>query len=189
MRKIVTWLKSKSKIVVAITTSAIVGGATTAAALAAIPDSNGVIHACYRSSGLVANGSVRIVENAEACNNNETPITWNQQGPAGPAGADLRASGYILADGTLDQAHTVNVTAFKTTLDELSQVNGFCLKTTFVPVLGHATEGTPVEVRSPSMPVSTQAVESACGSDYNVWWPGRVGTEYPFVIERDPTYN
>ncbi len=47
-----------------------------------IPDSSGVIHACYSNS----QGSVRIVESASDCKNNETAITWNQTGPAGSPG-------------------------------------------------------------------------------------------------------
>lgn len=47
-----------------------------------IPDSSGVIHACYAQS----NGSVRLVESAADCKNSETAITWNQTGPTGPQG-------------------------------------------------------------------------------------------------------
>jgi hypothetical protein len=47
---------------------------------AAIPDPNGVIHACYRS-----NGNLRLVDKS-SCTANETAISWNQTGPAGPPG-------------------------------------------------------------------------------------------------------
>lgn len=54
---------------------------------AAIPDAEGVIHGCYRSSGLLANGDLRIIDSdTQICNNNETKITWNQTGPQGPPG-------------------------------------------------------------------------------------------------------
>src|SRR5262245_32343437 len=66
-------------VVVAIMAAAI------AIAQAAIPDSNGVIHACYKS-----NGQIRVVNSAANCDANETALTWNQTGPQGvpgPAGA------------------------------------------------------------------------------------------------------
>jgi hypothetical protein len=62
------------------------------AAFAAIPDSNGTIHACYQK----ANGNLRVVESTNECRKNETAIAWNQAGaqgsigatgPAGPTGA------------------------------------------------------------------------------------------------------
>lgn len=46
-----------------------------------IPNSNGVIHSCYKS-----NGDLKVVESAAACKNNETHLTWNQTGVAGPVG-------------------------------------------------------------------------------------------------------
>jgi hypothetical protein len=53
-------------------------------AQAAIPDSNGVIHACYKS-----NGAIRVVNSAANCKANETALTWNQTGP-GRAGTSRR---------------------------------------------------------------------------------------------------
>jgi hypothetical protein len=49
---------------------------------AAIPDANGVIHACYRSDG-----DLRLIDKTN-CTNDETALTWNLQGPQGPAGPD-----------------------------------------------------------------------------------------------------
>lgn len=60
-------------------------------AFATIPDSGGVIHACYSDS----NGSLRVVDGTD-CKSHETALSWNTQGtpgptgpqgPAGPAGA------------------------------------------------------------------------------------------------------
>lgn len=56
-------------------------------AYAAIPDSQGVIHGCYRNSGLLANGQLRIIDgDSQTCNSNEAAISWNQTGPQGPPG-------------------------------------------------------------------------------------------------------
>lgn len=49
-------------------------------AYASIPDSAGVIHACYVKSG----GALRVVDSA--CKSSETSLSWNQNGVPGPAG-------------------------------------------------------------------------------------------------------
>jgi hypothetical protein len=53
-------------------------------AWAAIPDSTGVIHACYANKG----GALRVIDTAATttCKSTEQPLTWNQQGIQGPAG-------------------------------------------------------------------------------------------------------
>jgi hypothetical protein len=79
-------------------------------AYAAIPDGDGVIHACYDKQL----GQVRIVDTGpnpvpKGCGKNEVAISWNQTGPQGPAGppgppgpgtADAFAG--INNEGTLD---------------------------------------------------------------------------------------
>lgn len=74
-------------IVIGIVTAAALG----VAVVTSIPDSAGVIHACY---GKIT-GNVRIVETASQCHSSlERPITWRQagepgpQGPAGPIGPE-----------------------------------------------------------------------------------------------------
>jgi len=57
-------------------------------AFAQIPDSNGVIHACYHT----ANGGIRVVDDPSECTSGEAALEWYQtgaagaQGPAGPQG-------------------------------------------------------------------------------------------------------
>ena len=51
-------------------------------AWAAIPDSNGVIHGCYRSGA----GDLRVVESGTDCKSNEIAVQWNQRGPQGIPG-------------------------------------------------------------------------------------------------------
>src|SRR3954447_25786623 len=66
----------------------IVAASGVGAALASIPDSAGVIHACYKSSG-----DLRVIEApAAACKNGETPLDWNANGKAGPTGSIAQAS-------------------------------------------------------------------------------------------------
>jgi hypothetical protein len=51
-------------------------------AYATIPDSQGVIRACYKTN----KGDIRVVDSG-ACAPGESPLSWNQTGPPGPAGA------------------------------------------------------------------------------------------------------
>lgn len=60
-------------------------GAGTAVAIAAIPASDGTIHACYSTTG-TPTGAARIVDETATCATNEKALTWNQTGPIGPAG-------------------------------------------------------------------------------------------------------
>jgi type VI secretion system secreted protein Hcp len=60
-------------------------GAGTAVAIAAIPASDGTIHACYATTG-TPTGAVRIVDEGQNCATGEQALTWNQTGPAGPSG-------------------------------------------------------------------------------------------------------
>jgi type VI secretion system secreted protein Hcp len=60
-------------------------GAGTAVAIAAIPASDGTIHACYSTTG-TPTGAARIVDETDTCAASEKALTWNQTGPTGPAG-------------------------------------------------------------------------------------------------------
>jgi len=61
-------------------------------AYAAIPDSGGVFHACYKKIG----GQVRLVNSASDCNSSESATQWNRNGPTGPTGpSDAYDSGQL----------------------------------------------------------------------------------------------
>jgi hypothetical protein len=64
----------------AILSASLVAGA----AYASIPDSSGVIHGCSQK----VNGQLRVIDTnqGQSCSAAETPISWNQTGPAGPQG-------------------------------------------------------------------------------------------------------
>lgn len=53
-------------------------------AYATIPDSNGVIHACYKTG----QGTLRLIDpsKSQACLDSETALNWSQTGPQGPQG-------------------------------------------------------------------------------------------------------
>jgi hypothetical protein len=79
--------KISRKLSLSVTLVSVIAFVCAGVAYASIPDSQNVIHACYRSSGLLANGQMRIIDSAsQSCAGNETAITWNQTGPQGPAG-------------------------------------------------------------------------------------------------------
>lgn len=71
------------------------------AAYAAIPDGNGVIHACY-NSGSNPSGQLRVIDTAGGgkCSKNEKALDFNQTGPRGPVGPQ----GATGATGTQGQA-------------------------------------------------------------------------------------
>jgi hypothetical protein len=54
-------------------------------AVASIPDSGGVIHACRKNT----DGSLRVIDTAvtTTCPSGWTALTWSQTGPTGPTGA------------------------------------------------------------------------------------------------------
>jgi hypothetical protein len=53
-----------------------------AVALAAIPDSSGVIHGCYQKNV----GNLRVIDTGDDCRPSEIAISWNETGPVGPVG-------------------------------------------------------------------------------------------------------
>jgi type VI secretion system secreted protein Hcp len=69
--------------------AAVVLGAGTAVAIAAIPSSDGVITACRVTTGTTP-GQLRVIDTEatppQTCTTNEATVTWNQTGPAGPQG-------------------------------------------------------------------------------------------------------
>lgn len=60
-----------------------------AIASASIPDSSGVIHACYQSPPPVHGANLQIIDTGAggSCGGGMVPLTWNQTGPQGPVGA------------------------------------------------------------------------------------------------------
>jgi type VI protein secretion system component Hcp len=65
--------------------AAVVLGAGTAVAIAAIPSSDGTIRGCYVTTG-TPSGQLRVIDEGQNCVAGEATLTWNQQGPTGPTG-------------------------------------------------------------------------------------------------------
>jgi len=81
------------------------GTGTALAATNSIPDSSGVIHACYKPN---ANGSLSplgVIDTAlpnGKCPANQREVDWNQTGPQGPAGAPGSKVSVITVQHTTD---------------------------------------------------------------------------------------
>jgi hypothetical protein len=85
-------------------------------AWAGIPDSGGVIHACYSANGAKGTGGAQlnIIDSDQAsCSRGQTAVTWNQQGADGAPGISgyeriVRSFQYTAIVGR-DQAPAVSV--------------------------------------------------------------------------------
>ncbi len=58
-------------------------------AYASIPDSGGVIHACYQSPPPSGGANLQVIDTDAGghCSGGKVELTWNQVGPQGPTGA------------------------------------------------------------------------------------------------------
>ncbi len=109
-------LSKKLGLVLAVVSAAIVGGATTAVVLAAIPDSGGTIHGCYRNNAGFTDpkGALRVIDSDlnQACTAQETALNWSNggSGSGGPKGYAFGVDN-IWGGGTvtLDAARTKNI--------------------------------------------------------------------------------
>jgi hypothetical protein len=75
---------ARKALVIALATAAVgaLGGTAFAVETASADSANTTIHACVSKLG----GFVRVVDNDTTCARTETPLSWNQTGPAGPQG-------------------------------------------------------------------------------------------------------
>ena len=83
MKKTIAFIKNKTMLLGAVLIATVVGSATTAMVMAAVPDSGGTIHGCYRNSSnlLDAKGALKIIDSAsENCTAQETALNWSQGG-------------------------------------------------------------------------------------------------------------
>lgn len=76
---------TRTRAILAAVLLAVVVGAT---AYAAIPDSGGQIHGCYKT-GTGNQGALRVIDTAkgQTCASGETALTWSQRGPTGSRGS------------------------------------------------------------------------------------------------------
>jgi hypothetical protein len=86
-------------------------------AYAAIPDSNGVVQACYQK----VNGQLRVIDTSKggSCNASETALSWNQTGPPGAKGT-TGAKGATGPPGPAGALESVQVVS-----DSVAGIGGF----------------------------------------------------------------
>jgi uncharacterized protein YjbI with pentapeptide repeats len=95
---ITVWLQKRGKSAALVVSGLAIGVSGSAMVMAAIPDADNNIHACYTPN---AGGSnVRIIDSAsQTCNEGETPIRWAQGGPTSvlvnTPGADLSRANFV----------------------------------------------------------------------------------------------
>ena len=76
------FVKGHLRMIAGLAIGLLVGSIGSVAVLAAVPNANGSIGICYRTSGLGANGQARIIDNAtQSCNSNEAAIAVNKATP------------------------------------------------------------------------------------------------------------
>jgi uncharacterized protein YjbI with pentapeptide repeats len=82
VHKLIALIK-QPKLVAVLAVGLLVGGAGGAVVMAAIPDTSGVIHGCYKNpSFLSSGGAVRIIDSAtQSCTSSETAVNWNSATP------------------------------------------------------------------------------------------------------------
>jgi len=76
MKSISKFLIGKGTYVLGLMIASLAGGILSAVVLAAIPDNNNQINACYSN----ANKTLKVTDPAGNCSGNETALSWSQQG-------------------------------------------------------------------------------------------------------------
>jgi hypothetical protein len=119
----------RKTLVLAATVLCVIAGTVVAAA--AIPDANGVIHACRKNNG----GTLRVIDTdaGQTCASNETALNWSQTGPQGPPGAGGISGLHVVSQNFTappnNPGFTVNATVPCPT-GEIAVSGGFILSST-----------------------------------------------------------
>jgi hypothetical protein len=152
-----------------ILTVVLVAGATAAAVTAAIPSGNGVIHACYKKSGVLR---VIDAEAGKSCAAKETPLSWStgeRPETVPPALVSLNN------DGTLNAAASRGVTSIKVvyfeTTNQPPQAYAVCFDLTVAPVWGTTSGGGYLAVSTSSISSDVEEISDRCGPGYNAVGP------------------
>jgi hypothetical protein len=156
MRKAVRFIKTKTGLLAIIVAATVVGGVMSAVVSAAIPDSGGTIHGCYRNSaGLFdSKGTLRVInsDNGETCTGSETGLTWSQGGVS-PTIHD--ANGQTIGDfiAYTSQGFTPGIQVYNHTLNRIVPIvmasdQSYVYGSTTVPVVFQSTDcsGTPYTI-------------------------------------------
>lgn len=104
---------TRTRLAQALASLSYLAGGAAGAAYAGIPDADGIIHACLKSSS-TNQGALRVIDTdkGQTCGNNESPLQWRQSSPEVPkvSASQTSGSGIIVAPGYNESA-TVSITA------------------------------------------------------------------------------
>ena len=155
MRKAVRFIKTKTGLLAIIVAATAVGGVMSAAVSAAIPDSGGTIHGCYRNSaGLFdSKGTLRVInsDSGETCTGSETRLIWSQGGGNIIHDANGQAVGDFIA--YTSQGFTPGIQVYNHTLNRIVPIvmasnQSYVYGSTTVPIVFQSTDcsGTPYTI-------------------------------------------
>lgn len=147
-----------------ITIAALAGAiliATAVTASASIPDSQAIIHGCYKTSN-PAKGVVIVIDTdaGQTCPSGTAPLNWNQTGPQGPVGPAGPAGppGPAGPAGPAGGAPTMTTSVVH--LDTTTSVQHF-IATVSCPAGMHAINGGPLDVHAgPDFPIADNSAVS-----------------------------
>lgn len=132
LRAVSRQLGKHTVFLVAIAMAAVVGGASTAFVMAAIPSSDGTIHACYDKTG----GKLNVIDSeaGKTCTNKQNPISWSQNG-GGTAEVIHDANGQVLGD-LVDATSPTNLQVYNHTVNRLIPIKTDGVSPTFTAGTG-----------------------------------------------------
>jgi hypothetical protein len=144
---------------------------TTAAVFAAIPSSDGTIHACYKTK----TGAIRAidVEAHHSCSAKEASLTWSQGTKEGTSPPLLAA---LNNDGTLNKAASRGVVSiklvfFKVPTSQPPEAYSVCFKLSVPPVWGTASGSGYLDVSTSPIPSDVNTLNERCGPGYDAVSP------------------
>jgi hypothetical protein len=168
MKKVIGFIMQKAKFLAAVTLAAIVGGASAAVVMAAIPDNSGVVHGCYRNN----NGTLRVVDNASAsCGGNETSVNWPST--SAPSSGAQTAYAAFNTDRTLNTSYSTHINSYKFVPSDPSDPDSagiYCFNVSFNPKFGLAMvdgDRFGAHTYTSLTPMGSTFLNDNCGLGYN----------------------
>lgn len=147
------------------------GGLTTAVVFAAIPSSDGTIHACYKTK----TGVIRAIdaEAHQSCTAKEAPLTWSQ---GAQESAPTPALAILNDDGTLNKAASRGVVSIKLVFFEVPtsqppEAYSVCFALSTPPAWGTTSGGGYLDVSTSPIPSDKSTLSERCGPGYNAVSP------------------
>lgn len=125
MKRVIKFVSGKLGFLAAVALAAVIGGVSTGAVMASIPDGDGNVNTCYVNSG----GDLRVIDTAnDSCTGSETALNLSE------ATLNANTAYFRIKNGAVDTASMRNIDDYVfydgTDPDTLE---GYCLKVSFEP--------------------------------------------------------